>query len=99
MAEPQIKIEIDEATARGTYSNLAFVTHSETEFIVDFAFLQPQPQAPKAKVLTRIITSPTHLKRLVWALQDNIAKYEARFGPIQAGEQPGEPAKSVDFYQ
>jgi hypothetical protein len=85
-----LQVEIDEAVARGTYSNLALITHSETEVLIDFLFLQPQ--TPKTKVLTRIITSPIHAKRFLAALQDNVAKYEARFGTINAGE-PAAPAK------
>lgn len=95
--EPQFQIEIDEQTGKGLYTNLAFISHSETEFILDFIFLQPQN--PKAKVLSRIITSPTHAKRLLWAIKDNIEKYEARFGPIRAGDNPESPAKPIGFYQ
>jgi hypothetical protein len=80
----QLQIEIDENVARGTYTNLALITHSETELLIDFLFLQPQ--TPKTKVLTRIVTSPVHAKRFLAALQDNIAKYEARFGTINAGQ-------------
>ena len=79
-----LQIEIDENVARGTYTNLALITHTETELLIDFLFLQPQ--TPKTKVLTRIITSPVHAKRFLAALTDNIAKYEARFGTINAGE-------------
>jgi hypothetical protein len=85
-----LQVEIDETVARGTYSNLALIAHSETELLIDFVFLQPQ--TPKTKVLTRIITSPIHAKRFLAALQDNIAKYEARFGTIHAGE-PASPEK------
>ncbi len=81
-----LQIEIDENVARGVYTNLALITHSETELLIDFLFLQPQ--TPKTKVLARLITSPTHAKRFLAALQDNIAKYEARFGTINAGEAP-----------
>ena len=92
MSENQepLQVDIDEAVARGTYTNLALITHSETELILDFLFLQPQ--TPKTKVLARLITSPVHAKRFLWALKDNIDKYEARFGPIPAGE-PSEPPK------
>ena len=89
-----LQIEIDEAVARGVYTNLALLTHSETELIIDFLFLQPQ--TPKTKVLTRIVTSPVHAKRFLAALQDNIAKYEARFGTINAGEPA---AGSTGVYQ
>ena len=77
----EIKVEIDEQTANGSYSNLALITHSQTEFILDFIFVQPQNG--KAKVKNRIITSPLHAKRILQALQDNIAKYEMRFGQIK----------------
>lgn len=94
---PEIKIEIDDETAKGTYTNLAFISHSETEFVLDFTFLQPN--SPKAKVLTRIITSPTHAKRFLAALQDNIAKHEARFGAITTGEPPQPSEKPDQLYQ
>ena len=95
--DPQIQIEVDEQISRGIYSNLALIAHSETEFILDFIFLQPQN--PKAKVLSRIISSPGHAKRLLWALKDNIEKYEARFGPIRAGAPSETPEKAQGFYQ
>lgn len=85
--QQQLQVEIDETVARGIYTNLALITHSETELILDFLFLQPQ--TPKAKVLARLVTSPVHAKRLLWALKDNVEKYEARYGPIAAGETPG----------
>ncbi|MBI5622838.1 MAG: DUF3467 domain-containing protein [Elusimicrobia bacterium] len=84
-----LQVDIDDATARGTYTNLALITHSETEFLLDFLFIQPQ--TPKSKVLTRIVTSPIHAKRLLWALKENIDKYESRFGVIAAGENPAQP--------
>lgn len=93
--QQQLQVEIDEAVARGVYTNLALITHSETEVILDFLFLQPQ--TPKAKVLTRLISSPVHAKRLLWALKDNVEKYEARYGPIAAGEAPG--AARTGVYQ
>ena len=80
----EIKIEIDEQTANGKYSNLALITHSQTEFIIDFIFVQPQ--SGKAKVQDRIITSPLHAKKFLQALQDNVAKYEIRFGQIKNTE-------------
>lgn len=83
MSEPEKKelsIEIDDATAQGMYCNLAFITHSEQEFVVDFIFMFPQQ--PKAKVRSRIILSPKHAKRLLLALADNVKKYESRFGEI-----------------
>lgn len=97
MNEPSIQIDVDETTAKGQYANLAFISHSETEFILDFIFLQPQNA--KAKVLSRIITSPAHAKRLLWAIKDNIEKYEARFGAVRAGEAAQAPSESTRFYQ
>lgn len=94
--QPQLQIEIDEATARGVYTNMALIAHSETEFLLDFLFLQPQ--TPKTKVLSRIVTSPVHAKRFLEALRDNIAKYEARFGPINAGA-PAAPDARPGVYQ
>ena len=90
---PPLQIEIDEAVARGVYTNLALITHSQTELLIDFLFLQPQ--TPKTKVLSRIVTSPLHAKRFLAALQDNIAKYEARFGTIHAGEASAPQAPGV----
>jgi len=94
---PELSIEIDDATAHGIYCNLAFITHSETEFVLDFIFHSPQP--PKAKVRARILTSPAHMKRLLAALQDNVSRYESRFGPIKSAPQPS-PSESnkVGFY-
>ncbi|MHB9154720.1 MAG: DUF3467 domain-containing protein [Endomicrobiales bacterium] len=93
--KPEIQIEIDEATAQGVFVNLAMIGHAEGEFVLDFIFLQPQ--APKARVRSRVITSPAHAKRLLAALQDNISKYEARFGPIRAEAHPDE-GKKIGFY-
>jgi Protein of unknown function (DUF3467) len=77
----QISIELGEKEAQGTYSNLAIITHSPAEFIIDFT--RVVPGVPKAKVQSRIITTPQHAKMLLKALQDNIDKYESRFGEIK----------------
>src|SRR5262249_4900786 len=94
--QPALQVEIDEPVARGVYTNLALITHSETEFILDFLFLQPQ--SPKTKVLTRLVTSPVHAKRLLAALKDNLARYEARFGAIAAGPEAAE-GKTASYFQ
>ena len=83
----QINIELSEEMAEGTYSNLAILTHSHSEFIVDF--VQIMPGAPKAKVKSRIILTPQHAKRLLHALQDNVQKYEQQHGHIKEGEPQG----------
>ena len=77
----QLNIELSEEIAQGIYSNLAVISHSSSEFIVDFIRLMPG--VPKAKVQSRIILTPEHAKRLLSALQDNIAKYENQFGVIK----------------
>ncbi len=85
----QINIELGEEVAEGVYSNLAIITHSNTEFIVDF--VRMMPGVPKAKVKSRIVLTPQHAKRLMKALKDNIAKYESNHGPIKDIESPGLP--------
>ena len=85
----QINIELDEKTAEGTYSNLAIINHSNTEFVVDFISLMPG--VPKAKVKSRIVLTPQHAKRLLKALAENIQRFEAAHGKIEEGEQPAIP--------
>ena len=80
-AEIQLQIQLDEDIALGHYCNMALVNHTETEFTLDFIYVQPQQ--PKARVKSRIITNPKHMKRLVLAMQDNLAKFEAKFGVIE----------------
>ncbi|MDR4988204.1 MAG: DUF3467 domain-containing protein [Bacteroidales bacterium] len=87
--EKKINIELGEDVAAGTYSNLAIITHSNTEFVIDFVRLMPG--MPKAKVKSRIILTPQHAKRLMKALKDNIAKFESVHGPIKEVEGPGLP--------
>ena len=77
----QINIELPEDIGEGIYSNLAIITHSHAEFIIDFVKLMPG--APKAKVKSRIILTPEHAKRLTKALQDNIRKFETLHGTIK----------------
>lgn len=83
-APQQIQVELDDATAQGIYANLALIAHTETEFLFDFLFVQPQQ--PKAKVRARIISSPLHTKRLFLALRENLTRYEVRFGEIKVVE-------------
>lgn len=84
---PQLQIQLDDEVAQGIYANLTMVNHTETDFCLDFIFLQPQQ--PRAKVRTRIISSPKHTKRLLMALKDNIEKWEKKFGTIDvAGPFP-----------
>jgi hypothetical protein len=80
----QLNIEISDEVGEGIYSNLAIITHSPAEFIVDF--VKMMPGVPKAKVKSRIILTPQHAKRLYKALKENVAKYEAIHGEIKDSE-------------
>jgi hypothetical protein len=84
MEENQLNIELSEEIGEGIYSNLAIITHSNSEFIIDF--VKVMPGVPKAKVKSRIVLTPQHAKRLVNALKDNISKYESVHGPIKETE-------------
>ena len=77
----ELKISLDEATAQGTYSNLAIIAHSPSEFIIDF--VRVMPGTKNAKVHSRIIMTPEHTKRLLRALEDNVRRYEAQNGEIR----------------
>ncbi|HKJ45509.1 MAG TPA: DUF3467 domain-containing protein [Balneolales bacterium] len=82
----QIDIELTEDEATGTYANLVMITHSPSEFILDF--ISMMPGVPKAKVVKRMILTPDHAKRLVSALGDNIKRYEEQFGEIEIENKP-----------
>lgn len=85
----QLNIELDQEVAQGTYSNLAIINHSVSEFIVDF--INIMPGVPKAKVKSRIILTPQHAKRLVKALADNVSKFEQANGEIKDYERAATP--------
>ncbi|MCC6384158.1 MAG: DUF3467 domain-containing protein [Bacteroidia bacterium] len=85
----QLNIELSEEIAEGIYSNLAIITHSNSEFVVDF--VKVMPGVPKAKVKSRILLTPQHAKRLLNALADNISKYESAHGTIKQTEAIGLP--------
>ena len=80
----QVKIEIDENVGQGEYVNFAVVTHSIAEFIMDF--IKVLPGLPKSKVKSRVIISPVHAKTFMLALQDNIKKFENKYGSIKIGK-------------
>lgn len=90
----QLNIELSEEVSQGVYSNLAVITHSPAEFVIDF--IRIMPGVPKAQVKSRIILTPEHAKRLVAALHDNISKYEAVHGPIREIKGSG-PVMPVNF--
>lgn len=77
----ELDIELDESTAQGTYANLAIISHSTSEFVLDF--VRMMPGMPKAQVKSRIILTPEHAKRLLLSLQENIGRYENMVGKIE----------------
>ncbi|HQV76672.1 MAG TPA: DUF3467 domain-containing protein [Flavobacteriales bacterium] len=85
----QLNIEISEEVADGIYSNLAIITHSNSEFVLDF--VRVMPGVPKAKVKARVLLTPQHAKRLMRALADNLQKFESVHGPIHESEMPEIP--------
>ena len=89
----QINIELDESVAEGTYSNLAIINHSASEFIVDF--IRIMPGVPKAKVKSRIILTPQHAKRFSQALNENISRFEKSNGSIKEFDK--QPSINLNF--
>ena len=90
----QINIDLKEDVAQGTYSNLAVITHSSAEFVLDF--VRVMPGVPKAEVKSRIILTPEHAKRFLNALQDNVEKFEKMHGSIRKSEG-GAPMMPMNF--
>lgn len=86
--EDQIQIELTEEIAQGIYSNLGIITHSSSEFVIDF--IRIVPGVPKAKVKSRIILTPEHAKRLMLALNDNLMQYEKQHGAVSLDNNIGE---------
>ncbi len=89
--QEQLNIELPEDVAEGIYSNLAIITHSNSEFVLDF--IRVMPGTPKSKVKSRILLTPQHAKKLIRALQDNIDKFESAHGTI---EEPSSNSSSDD---
>lgn len=87
----QFQMGINPEVAEGTYSNLALITHSSSDFILDFATMLPGMPQPQVK--SRIIMAPEHAKRLLQALQGNIFNYEQAFGKIVLPSEPDQPIK------
>lgn len=92
-APGQLNIELGEKESEGIYSNLAIITHSSAEFIIDFTRMVPN--VPKAKVYARIIMTPQHAKSFLKALEENITKYETQFGEIKLYND--QKAKEIGF--
>lgn len=91
----QIQIELKDEVAQGTYSNLAIITHSASEFVLDF--VRVMPGIPKAEVKSRVILTPEHAKRLLHALKDNIDKFEKVHGDIKNIESSAGPVVPMGF--
>jgi hypothetical protein len=75
-----VQIEADDAIAQGIYTNFTLINHNETEFVVDFVYVQPN--TPRAKVRSRVIMSPKHARQFLAAFTRNIEMYEKKFGTI-----------------
>ncbi len=90
----QLNIELSAEVAEGIYSNLAIISHSTSEFVVDFVRIMPG--TPKANVKSRIILTPEHAKRLMLALQDNVAKFEQLHGKVKLGEVSLPPSSELN---
>lgn len=98
MNQPQqqkIQLELREPESEGIYANLAMIVHSPSEIILDFARIMPG--VPKARVYSRIIMTPQHAKSLLKTLEDNLKKFEDRFGEIKAQTTPDH--KNIGFYK
>ena len=89
----QLNIELPEEIAEGVYANLAIISHSPSEFILDF--IRVVPNVPKAKVKSRIVLAPQHAKRLLKALAENVNRYEAQFGKIK--DHNAQPSFPMNF--
>ena len=89
----QLSIELSEEIADGIYSNLAIITHSTAEFVIDF--IKVMPGMPKAKVKSRVVLTPEHAKRFMKAMQDNIGRYESEHGMIK--HTGGPPPLPMNF--
>lgn len=91
----QINVNVSAEVVEGTYSNLAIISHSQSEFIVDFIRILPGVQ--KANVKSRIVLTPDNAKRLLFALNDNIQKFEAEFGEIKIAKSATPAAPVMTF--
>ena len=90
-----LQLELPQNVAQGEYANFAIITHSSSDFIIDFA--RVLPGVPKAQVKSRVILAPEHAKRLLGALQENIFRYEREFGPIRIPNQEGKTVAPFDL--
>lgn len=94
--EVKLEIQIDDEVACGQYINMAVVNHNDSEFVLDCIYVQPQ--VPRAKVRSRLITSPRHAKRLLRALQNNLDSYEKKFGVIELADDAHNPDQEMPVH-
>ncbi len=87
--QQQLQVELGEKEAEGIYSNLAIITHSPAEFILDFT--RVTPGVPRARVHARIIMTPMHFKQLLNAMRENIERFEQQYGEIKTDRQGEHP--------
>lgn len=92
--QKEIKIELSPEVAQGKYANLAIISHGANEFFIDMICVAPQ--APQAKVQSRIVMTPENAKQLLYALQENVSKYEQTFGEIRQ-RRPINPNEQITF--
>ena len=89
-----IEIQSDPDTLKGVFTNVANIGHGREEFIIDYLFIQQQPM-PFGKLVSRVILTPAHAKRLLQALSDNVQKYEKNFGTIDSGEKENQEKRTL----
>lgn len=95
MEKKELNIELPPDVAQGLYTNLAIITHSHSEFIMDF--VQMMPGIPKPKVVSRVVMAPEHAKRFLKALEDNVGKYEREHGEIKPPAQAAPVVPPLGF--
>lgn len=81
--QQQVTVKISDEILRGVYANLAVVSHSPEEFVIDF--MTYLPNSPAATINSRVLVSPKHMKRISQAMQENLKRYEDQFGTIEPG--------------
>ncbi len=94
-SENQLSIELSEEVAEGVYTNLAIISHSNSEFIMDFVNIMPG--VPKAKVKSRVVMNPQNTKRLIHALTENLRKFEQMHGSVKMEKGPENPGFPINF--
>ena len=82
--QQEIEIKAKDEVLEGTYANMAQVSHTKEEFVIDFASVFP----PQGTLNSRIIVSPGHMKRIIRAMKENVERYEDQFGPVEESDEP-----------